>query len=121
MALGLIPATVVTATSTAPTRVLAGAVATISSSASTLKLSAGLPPKLTALAPLRSEPVIVTWVPPFTDPRWGLIPSARSRARRSGLVRSTASRSPARIGRLVLKVCSPGSSGVTGLLVATPV
>jgi hypothetical protein len=40
----------------------------------TVKLEALLLPNLTAVAPVKSVPVIVTLVPPFVDPVFGEIP-----------------------------------------------
>ena len=53
---------------------LDGATATIRDAETTLKLVAGAPPKVTALAPSRSEPVIATEVPPASGPLVALSP-----------------------------------------------
>ena len=67
--MGLVPPAAVTLTSTVP--VPAGAVAV--SCDGLLKVNvAGLPPKLTADAPKKLEPVIVTVVPPPGGPVFGL-------------------------------------------------
>jgi hypothetical protein len=65
-----VPPTVVTVTSTVPTP--AGAVAVIEVDELTV-IVAGVPPKLTAVAPPRSVPVIVTVVPPPRGPVFGEI------------------------------------------------
>lgn len=50
-----------------------GAVAEICVSELTVKLLAAVPPKLTAVAPVRLLPVSVTDVPPLAEPWAGLI------------------------------------------------
>ena len=70
-AVALVPPAVVTVTSTAPAA-WAGAVAVIEVALFTAKLVAAVEPKLTAVAPLKPEPVpepvIVTEVPPVVVP-----------------------------------------------------
>ena len=68
----LVPAGVVTVTSTVPMALAAGAVAVIVVSLTTVKEVAGLEPKLTAVAPRKSVPVMVTLVPPVSGPLLGL-------------------------------------------------
>ena len=63
----------VTVTSTVPTEP-AGAVAVIVVALVTLNEDAGLPPMVTAVAPVRLVPVIVTEVPPIIGPAVGEIP-----------------------------------------------
>jgi len=58
-----VPPTVLTVTSTAPAA-WAGATATIVACETTVKLAAGVPPKVTDVAPVKLVPVIVTEVPP---------------------------------------------------------
>ena len=60
----------VTATSAAPAAP-AGVVALISVSETTVKLAAGVPPKLTAVALVKLVPVMVTVSPPSVDPLVG--------------------------------------------------
>ena len=67
----LVPPVVVTVMSTVPA-VPAGEVAVIWVSLSTVKLCAGVLPKLTAVAPVKPVPVIVTVVPPVVGPAVGL-------------------------------------------------
>ena len=62
----LVPAGVVTVTSTVP--VPAGDIAVIDEAEATWKLWAGVEPKSTAFAPVNPEPVMVTWVPPPVEP-----------------------------------------------------
>jgi hypothetical protein len=62
----LVPLGVVTVTSTVP--VPAGETAVIEVSEMTLKLVALVEPNLTALAPVRLVPVMVTEVPPAAGP-----------------------------------------------------
>jgi hypothetical protein len=64
------PPGVVTVTSTVPADP-AGAVAVIDVSEMTVNVVAGLFPKLTAVAPVKLVPVIVTIVPPAVDPLVG--------------------------------------------------
>ena len=59
-----------TATVTAPAGP-PGVTAVIWVALSTVKLVAAVPPKLTAVAPLKPEPVIVTDVPPAAGPVFG--------------------------------------------------
>lgn len=66
-----VPPEVVTATATAPAE-RAGAVAVIWVELFTVKLEAAVPPNVTAVAPVKSMPVIVTVVPPFVVPLGGL-------------------------------------------------
>ena len=61
-----VPPAVVTPTWTVP--VPAGAVAVICVAEFTVKPVAGVPPKLTAVAPMRLVPVMVTLVPPVAGP-----------------------------------------------------
>ena len=68
----LVPPVVVTVTSTVPA-VPAGAVAVMLVALLTVNAVAAVPPKLTALAPVRLVPVIVTMVPPAVGPEDGLI------------------------------------------------
>ncbi len=68
---GLVPFGVVTVTSTSP-GACAGAVAVIWVGVSTVKLAAGVTPKFTSVAPVRSAPVMVTLVPPIAGPEPGL-------------------------------------------------
>jgi hypothetical protein len=70
--LALVPAGVVTVTSTVPMAVAAGAVAVIVVSLTTVKDAAAVEPKLTAVAPRKSVPVMVTRVPPTSGPLVGL-------------------------------------------------
>ena len=65
------PPVVVTRTSTVP--VPAGDVAVIWVAELTVKPVAGVAPKLTAVAPVKFVPVIVTVVPPATGPDVGEI------------------------------------------------
>ena len=67
----LLPPGVVTVTSTTPTA-WAGVVAVIEVALVTLTAVAAAPPKLTAVAPVRLLPVIVTEVPPALGPLAGL-------------------------------------------------
>jgi hypothetical protein len=69
----LIPAVVTTSISTVPT-VPAGAVAVMLVLLLTVKLVAGVLPKITAVVPVNPVPEIVTVVPPATGPAAGLIP-----------------------------------------------
>jgi hypothetical protein len=66
-----VPPAVVTLTSTVP--VPAGEVAVIEVPEMTVKLVAGVAPKVTAVAPVRFVPVIVTEVPPARGPDVGEI------------------------------------------------
>lgn len=70
----LVPAGVVTVTSTAPTLVAAGAVAVIEVSLFTVNDDAATGPKSTAVAPVNPLPVTVTVVPPASGPLDGLTP-----------------------------------------------
>ena len=65
------PPAVVTRTSTVP--VPAGDVAVIWVAELTVKAAAGVAPKLTAVAPVKFVPVIVTDVPPVAGPEVGEI------------------------------------------------
>ncbi len=67
------PSGVVTVTLIVPCE-RAGAVAVICVALSTVKLVAGVPPKLTAVAPVRLVPVMITGVPPVVTPLVGLRP-----------------------------------------------
>ena len=67
----LVPAGVVTVTSTVPAA-CAGDVAVIVVALFTVKPAAAVPPKLTAVAPVKFAPVIVTDVPPPVGPLVGL-------------------------------------------------
>ncbi|KRB26618.1 hypothetical protein ASD94_14070 [Acidovorax sp. Root70] len=67
----LVPPVVVTRTSTVP--VPAGAVAVICVAEFTVKPVAGAAPKLTAVAPVKFVPVMVTDVPPPVGPAVGEI------------------------------------------------
>ena len=64
---GVVPAGVVTVTVILP-RPRAGLTALIRVADSTVKLAAGVPPNLTAVAPVKPVPSIVTFVPPVTGP-----------------------------------------------------
>jgi hypothetical protein len=64
------PPGIVTVTSTAPDP--AGEVAVIDVALSTVYVLAGVPPKLTAVAPVKLVPAIVTEVPPAAGPEDGL-------------------------------------------------
>jgi hypothetical protein len=66
----LVPPAVVTVTSTVPTP--AGEVAVIWVALLTVKEAAALLPKLTAVAPEKLVPVMVTLVPPDVGPVFGL-------------------------------------------------
>jgi hypothetical protein len=68
--MALVPPAVVTATSTVPTPV--GEVAVIWVALSTVKEPAALLPNLTAVAPEKLVPVMVTLVPPDVGPVFGL-------------------------------------------------
>lgn len=67
-----LPPAVATCTPTGPTP-CAGAVAVIWVSLSTVKLVAGVPPRVTAVAPVSAEPWIVTLVPPAVEPVAGVM------------------------------------------------
>src|SRR5438067_473483 len=67
---GVVPPGVVTVTSTAP--VPGGDTATIEVAELTVKLLASADPNLTAVAPMRSVPLMVTEVPPASPPLLGL-------------------------------------------------
>ena len=67
-----VPPGVVTITSTVP--LLAGLIAVIWVSLSTVKLVAAVEPNETLVAPVKPLPVMVTLVPPFVDPLVGLTP-----------------------------------------------
>src|SRR5258707_13110330 len=68
--MALVPPAVVTVTSTVPTP--AGEVAVIWVALLTVKEAAALLPKLTAVAPEKLVPVMVTLVPPDVGPVFGL-------------------------------------------------
>jgi hypothetical protein len=67
----LVALEVVIVTSTGPADP-AGEVAVMEESEFTMKLVAGVEPKLTAVAPVKLVPAIVTLVPPAVDPELGL-------------------------------------------------
>ncbi len=69
-AFALVPPGVVTVTATAP--VPAGLVAVIWVGLTTVKLAAAAEPKLTAVAPVKPLPAIVTLVPPAAGPPFGV-------------------------------------------------
>ncbi len=75
-----VPPTVVTLTVTAP--VPAGDVAVIWVAELTVKLVALVPPNLTAVAPVKSVPVMTTLVPPAAGPDVGARPVTVGAARR---------------------------------------
>jgi len=62
----------VTVTSTVPAA-SAGETAVIDVALFTVKLAAAVPPNVTAVAPVRFVPVIVTVVPPVVGPLFGLM------------------------------------------------
>ena len=66
-----VPPGVVTATSTAPTEP-AGVVAVIEVALTTVTPVAAAPPNVTAGAPVKLVPVMVTDVPPAVGPEFGL-------------------------------------------------
>jgi hypothetical protein len=68
----LVPAAVTTTISTTPA-IPAGAVAVMLVSLRTVKTPAGTLPNITAEAPVKPVPVIVTLVPPARGPRLGLV------------------------------------------------
>ncbi len=70
--MALVPPVVVTVISTVPTP--AGDVAVICVAELTVKLTAGVPPNCTAVAPVKLVPVMVTVVPPAVGPLVGEIP-----------------------------------------------
>ena len=65
-----VPPGVVTCTFTAPAA-CAGVVAVIEVALFTVKLVAAVPPKVTAVAPVKFVPVMVTLVPPAVGPVFG--------------------------------------------------
>ena len=67
----LVPEGVVTVTSTEPSDER-GVVAVICASESTVKSGAGMSPKETPVAPVKSEPVMVTTLPPAVVPAHGV-------------------------------------------------
>ena len=69
---GLVPFVVVTVTSTVP--VPDGESAVIVVSLTKVKLEAAVPPNVTAVAPVKPVPVIVTRLPPAVGPEVGLTP-----------------------------------------------
>ena len=70
---GLAPLGVVTVTSTVPA-LSAGEVQVMEVSETTLTLVAAVTPKLTAVAPVKPTPLMVTVVPPAAGPLLGLRP-----------------------------------------------
>ena len=60
-------------TSTTPAR-CAGEVAVIKVALTTVKLAAAVPPKFTAVAPVKLVPEMVTDVPPSPAPEFGVMP-----------------------------------------------
>jgi len=72
--LSLMPADVLIVTPTEPALTAAGLVAVIEVLLFTVKLVAGVVPKLTAVAPVNPVPVILTVVPPVVGPPGGLTP-----------------------------------------------
>ena len=68
----LVPMGVVTSTLAVPT-LPAGVVAVILVSLTTITLAAAAPPMVTAVAPVKSVPVMVMGVPPFAAPVAGEI------------------------------------------------
>ena len=66
------PPGVVTATSTVPAA-WAGVIAVMVVALTTVKLVAAVPPNVTAVAPVRLVPVMVTLVPPSVVPLAGVI------------------------------------------------
>ena len=68
----MVPAGTVTATSCATSELL-GVSATILVGETTTKLVAGIPPKVTLVAPVNCVPVMVIGVPPLLGPTDGLI------------------------------------------------
>ncbi len=72
MLVELVPNGVVTVTSTVPDSAGPGAVAVISVSLTGVNELAAVEPNLTAVAPVRLVPVIVTLVPPVVGPDDGL-------------------------------------------------
>ena len=73
------PPAVVTVTSTVPA-LPAGAVAVICVALSNVKPLALVAPNLTAVTPLKFEPVMMTLVPPAKDPEFGEMPLTAGRA-----------------------------------------
>ena len=71
--MALVPPAVVTFTWTVPA-LPAGAIAVMLVFEVTVKLEAAVVPKLTAVAPLKLVPLIVTDVPPAVEPELGEIP-----------------------------------------------
>ena len=67
--MALVPPGVVTVTSTVPEP--AGLVAVIEAALFTVKLAAAVAPNLTAVAPVKLVPVMVTEVPPTEGPELG--------------------------------------------------
>ena len=65
------PPGVVTVTATAPALLVAGAVAVICVSETTVKFVAAVEPKLTAVAPVNPTPEMVTKLPPDSEPEIG--------------------------------------------------
>ena len=71
MLVGLVPAGVVTLTSTVPVPFTFGETAVIDAAEFMVKLLALVAPKWTAVAPVKPVPVMVTAVPPPGEPRFG--------------------------------------------------
>jgi len=70
----LVPEEVVTVMSTVPGASPDGAVAVMEVEELTVKLAAGIEPKVTAVAPVKLVPVTETEVPPAVEPELGLTP-----------------------------------------------
>ena len=68
------PPTVVTIMSTAPALLRAGIIQVIMELLTTIILVASNPPNVTALAPVKAVPLIVTELPPFVLPDNGKMP-----------------------------------------------
>ena len=71
---GDVPLAVVTSTSTVAPAASAGATASICESELTRKFKAGVPPKVTAVAPAKFVPEMTTFVPPVELPATALSP-----------------------------------------------
>src|SRR6478609_11713604 len=99
---------------------LGGAVAVIWVSDSTAKLEAGVGPNLTALAAVKLVPVIVTLVPPATEPEVGVIEviagvgwtSALSSISSPGLVPLGATVAPSMGGGKIKAKLAPGTVAI---------
>ena len=72
--IGLEPPGVTTMTSRVAAPVMVGDVAAMVESLSTITLEAGIPSKVTHVAPVNPLPVMVTLVPPFGEPELGETP-----------------------------------------------